>query len=100
MPSKPSSSRSSPVRISSGCADRDPVDLGVGVHDGAKTGELDRCGEWPRVHFPQFPGAGLGRRHVLSAFGHGVAEEVLRRRDDAITKIRSLQTFRDGHAQG
>jgi hypothetical protein len=41
-----------------------------------------------------------GRRHVLAAFGHGIADEVLRGREYALAQVRPLQAARVGDAHG
>ena len=83
MPSKPHSSRSTPVSSPASAADRHAVDVAVGVHHRARAALAHRHLERRQDHVAQLARPHRDRRVVAGRLRRGVAGEVLERRDDA-----------------
>ena len=80
--------------------DRHAVELRVARHHRREPGEPE-CGlEGTGVDVVELARADGGRRHVLAAFGHRVADEVLRGRQHALGQVVALQSARVGDAHG
>jgi hypothetical protein len=75
VPVKPSRPHSSRVLMEG--VDRYGVVLGIGRHHRGESGEPDRRLERTGVHIMEVARNDRGRRHLLTALSHRIAEEVL-----------------------
>lgn len=71
-------------------ADRDAIDVRVGVHDGLQSGEPDRGLERVREDIPGLPRAALVCGEVHAARGEAVAEKVLGCGDHPLGEVVAL----------